>query len=105
MKVKNKRSSDMDRDTQVEVVNICIVNALRIDEEHRMMILEKLTQNLTDENRTKLLRLLDVVGRSEQLKAFVKWRNIKDSNWLRQIDEKDVDDYLKACEALSAYHK
>ena len=56
----------MDRDIQVEVVNICIVNALRIDEEHRMMILEKLTQKLTDENRAKLLRLLDVVGRSEQ---------------------------------------
>jgi hypothetical protein len=60
----------MDIDTQVEVVNTCIVNALRIDEEHRMMILEKLTQNLTDENRAKLLRLLDVVGRSEQLACF-----------------------------------
>lgn len=57
----------MDRNTQAEVVNICIVNALRIDEDHRMMILEKLTQNLTNENRTKLLRLLDVVGQSEQL--------------------------------------
>jgi hypothetical protein len=72
--VKNKRSSDMDKDTQVEVVNICIVNALRIDEDHRMMILEKLTQNLTDENRDKLLRLLNVVGRSEQLKCEHKGR-------------------------------
>jgi len=56
----------MDRETQVEVVNICIVNALRIDEDHRMMIIEKLTQNMTDENRSKLLRLLGVVERSEQ---------------------------------------
>lgn len=57
----------MDRNTQVEIVNTCIVNALRIDEEHRMMIIEKITQNLTDENRAKLLRLFSVVGQSEQL--------------------------------------
>jgi hypothetical protein len=63
----------MDRETQVEVVNICIVNALRIDEDHRMMIIEKLTQNLTDENRTKLLRLLDVSNQREQLISFLNW--------------------------------
>jgi formylmethanofuran dehydrogenase subunit E len=57
----------MDREKKVEVVNICIVNALRIDEDHRMMIIEKITQNLTAENRVKLLRLLHDVGRSEQL--------------------------------------
>ena len=57
----------MDREKKVEVVNICIVNALRIDEDHRMMILEKITQNLTAENRVKLLRLLHDVGQREQL--------------------------------------
>lgn len=57
----------MDGEKKVEVVNICIVNALRIDEDHRMMILEKITQNLTAENRVKLLRLLHDVGQREQL--------------------------------------
>ena len=57
----------MDRNTQVEIVNTCIVNALRIDEEHRMMIIEKITQNLTDENRAKLLRLLNVVATEGKL--------------------------------------
>jgi hypothetical protein len=48
----------MTRDEKVEIVNICIVNALRIEEEYRMMIIEKLTQNLTHENRARLLMLL-----------------------------------------------
>ena len=85
----------MDRETQVEVVNICIVNALRIDEDHRMMILEKLTQNLTNENRSKLLRLLNVVGRSEQLIAFSKWKEEKGYNPI--YDHKGlVEEYLKS---------
>jgi hypothetical protein len=42
------------------------------------------------------LILSGVVGRSEHLKGFVRWRNIKNSNWLRKIDEKDVDQYLKS---------
>ena len=57
----------MDREKKVEVVNICIVNALRIDEDHRMMILEKLIQSVSDENKEKLLRLLHDVGQREQL--------------------------------------
>lgn len=57
----------MDMEKQVDVVNICIVNALRLDEDHRMMIIEKLTQNLTYENRHKLLILLDVDSQAEQL--------------------------------------
>ena len=59
----------MDREKKVEVVNICIVNALRIDEEHRMMILEKLIQSVSDENKEKILRLLGDVGQSDQLKC------------------------------------
>ena len=85
----------MDRETQVEVVNICIVNALRIDEDHRMMILEKLTQNLTNENRSKLLRLLNVVGRSEQLKAFAQFLYIKEYLVKRSIDEA-IDEFEKS---------
>jgi hypothetical protein len=82
----------MDRDTQVEVVNICIVNALRIEEEHRMMILEKLMQSLTDENRAKLLRLFNVVGRREQLISFINW--YKDDSKEFSNNETIVDAYL-----------
>lgn len=45
---------------QKEIVNICIVNALRIDEEHRFMIIGKLVQNLSLENKNKLLKILNV---------------------------------------------
>ena len=37
-----------------------------------------------------------VMGRSELLLAFVRWKNEKNGNWLSRIDEKDVDDFLKA---------
>lgn len=45
--------------TQGEIVNICIVNALRLDEEHRMMILEKLMQSLSNEGKKKLSELVE----------------------------------------------
>lgn len=48
----------MKREIQAEVVNVCIVNALRLDDDHRMMLLEKLTQRMTDEHREKLINLI-----------------------------------------------
>lgn len=43
-----------------------------------------------------LLVLSNVVGRSELLMDFIQWKNKKDNNWLKHIDDKEVDDYLKS---------
>ena len=43
---------------QNEATNLCIVHALRLDEEHQMMVLNKLTQNLSEENKSKIIHKL-----------------------------------------------
>lgn len=41
------------------------------------------------------LNIPDVMQRSELLLDFVKWKNDKDKNWLKHIDEKEVGNFLK----------
>lgn len=48
------------------------------------------------EATTQILRLFAVSGRSELLMDFIQWKNKKDNNWLKHIDDKEVDDYLKS---------
>jgi hypothetical protein len=48
------------------------------------------------EATTQILRLFAVMQRSELLLDFVKWKNDKDKNWLKHIDEKEVEDFLKS---------
>ena len=36
-----------------------------------------------------------VMQRSELLLDFIKWKNDKDKNWLKFIDAKEVDEFLK----------
>ena len=49
-----------EHDIKSEIINTCIVNALRLDEESRMLIVEKITQNVSEENRKKLFSLFNV---------------------------------------------
>jgi len=49
-----------EHDIKSEIINTCIVNALRLDEESRILIVEKITQNISEENRKKLFSLFSV---------------------------------------------
>jgi hypothetical protein len=41
--------------SKAEIVNILIVNAIRyLDEEHRLMLIDKITQNMSEGGREKL---------------------------------------------------
>lgn len=53
-----------------------------------------------DEMRAKNLQQAHVIGRSELLLAFVKWRNEKKNNWLKHINESEVDEFIKASNSL-----
>lgn len=48
------------------------------------------------EATTQILRLFAVMQQSELLLDFIKWKNKKDNNWLKHIDDKEVEDFLKS---------
>jgi hypothetical protein len=53
------------------------------------------TQNVIDELELAL-RQPPVISQREQLITFIEWKNKKDNNWLKHIDTKEVDDFLKS---------
>lgn len=53
------------RETQAEIVNICIVNILRCDMDHRLMLIEKITQNITPNEREEIQQYLSLPSKKE----------------------------------------
>lgn len=46
-------------------------------------------------NEVKNCTIPDVMQQSELLLEFINWKNDKNNNWLKFIDVKDVDEFLK----------
>jgi hypothetical protein len=62
------------------------------DRTHEM---EGLIEQYADERINEALRIHDVVGRSEQLKAFIRWNN-KHNGIASPVPEKMADRYLES---------
>jgi hypothetical protein len=58
--------------------------------------MEDLIEQYADERVNQALRIHDVVGRSEQLKAFNTWFQKNGQLYEWGIDESVIDDYLKS---------
>ena len=69
-----------------------------LDKTHRDFIKKSLIGNFDKwhESKVKNLNKASVSGQSEQLVAFVDWLNNKNNNWLKHIDKKDIENFLKA---------
>jgi len=46
-------------------------------------------------NEVKNCAIPDVMQQGELLLEFINWKNDKDKNWLKFIDAKEVDEFLK----------
>ncbi len=72
-----------------------------IEETTRLLLQGTLTK---DEADKILLDLHNVSGRSELLIDFITWKNKKDDNWLKIIDVKEADYFLKSIDFPALDH-
>jgi hypothetical protein len=54
------KKTKMYNESQAETTNILIVNAIRLlDEQHKYLLIEKITQNISSDMKTKLRKLFN----------------------------------------------